>query len=486
MEGMQLAEVAELAGARVVQGEGEQLVQNIATDSRRISPGELFWALVGERFDGHDYAGDAIKAGAVGIVCACSKLSKVIGQLADFEAGKPALLTVNDTLLALQRLAQGYRQRFSLPVVGVTGSVGKTTTKDLTHAALSSRYKTLKTQGNFNNEIGLPLTLLRLDRTYQAAVLEMGMRGKGQIEMLARIAQPSVGVITNVRPVHVELLGSMEAIAGAKAELVEALPESGCAVLNGDDPFVAAMAGKARCRVLTYGTRADVDLSIQSVRVLGRDGVDVDFGWRGQRYKARVPVPGEHNAYNAAAAVLAGIACGLSIEEAAAGLIGFVPSGLRMEVVEGPDGTVVINDSYNANPAAMEAAIQTALGIAGARPLWLILGDMLELGVMASAEHRRLGELAAQAKAALLLAVGQYRSEVAAGALQSGMDGSRILTAADAEEAERLCAGLDWHGGTVLVKGSRGVGLERVAHYLVSAAFAPKSQYEGQGGRRTR
>ncbi len=466
MKGTRLERIAHLAQGELVQGDAQALVQGISTDSRSVGQGQLFFALSGERFDGHDYVVAAAAAGAVGVVCAESQLHRIRRELTQVGHDGTAIIVVRDTLVGLQLLASGYRDQFSPAVVGVTGSVGKTTTKDLTAGVLSARYKTLKTQGNFNNEIGLPLTLLRLSDEHEAAVMEMGMRGSGQIAALARLAKPSVGIVTNVHPVHVELLGSLEAIARAKSELITALPSSGCAVLNGDDPLVRKMGELAQCRVLTFGAAADNDLQIRDNSSMGSHGINAVFAYGGKEYQAHIPIPGKHNAHNAAAAVLAGVACGLSLPEAIGGLSSYVPSGMRMEVAQSESGTVVINDAYNANPAAMRAAIDTAAQMAQGRPLWLILGDMLELGEMSEAAHEELGRYVVQYHPACLLAVGQHAGEVMQGATEAGMPSEQVLTAASAAKAKELCLGLPRQGAVILVKGSRGVGLEIVAQSL--------------------
>ncbi|NLV92517.1 MAG: UDP-N-acetylmuramoyl-tripeptide--D-alanyl-D-alanine ligase [Firmicutes bacterium] len=464
MEPMTLAQIAELAGAALVTGDRESVVYDITTDSRQVRPGEIFWALRGERFDGHDFSLAAARAGALGLVCEQGQLHRIRAELADSGLNDTALLVVEDTLLALQQLAREYRRLFSLPVVAVTGSAGKTTTKDLTAGVLSTRYPTLKTPGNFNNEIGLPLTLLELNQTHEALVVEMGMRGSGQIAALAQIAVPTVGIVTNVHPVHLELLGSMSAIAAAKGELIQALPREGYGILNADDPLVMSLAEDARCSVLTFGKSPQADLQILQVTAKGQRGIVMDFAYLGSRYEAVVPIPGAHNASNGAAAILAGVACGLTVQEAVRGLANYSPSPMRMEVATLPNGTVLVNDAYNANPAAMEAAIDTVAQMERDKPLWLVLGDMLELGDLAESAHRQVGCYAGKSGAERLIVVGEFAELMAQGAREAGMPADRIHLCADATEARTVTLSLPWQARVILVKASRGVGLEAVVN----------------------
>lgn len=481
MELTELAKVAKWANGNLFQlrtdgslvdaasGVQERRVTTICTDSRKIQPGDVFWPLVGERFDGHDYIPAAVKAGATCTACDRKRLETVVKVLLEQVEPKVlnelSVIVVEDTLTALSALARGYREQFAVPIVAVTGSVGKTTTKDLTAAVLSQRYYTLKTKGNYNNEIGLPLTLLNLTREHGAAVVEMGMRGLGQIADLAKTAQPVVGIVTNVEPVHIELLGSLEKIAEAKQELIQALPPEGTAILNWDNSWVRGMAGTARCQVLTYGTSAAADLRILRVEPEGDHGISVVFGWKRQEYEAFVPIPGKHNAYNAAAAVLAGIACGLDIEVCIGGLHNYEASGLRMEITSDGLGTTVVNDAYNANPKAMRAAISATLDIAKDRPVWLVLGDMLELGPLADSAHRDLGRWVGRQNIEKLICVGRYGDIVAQGAKMAGFPASQVVVVPDAASCTEYLADESWQGAVILIKGSRSVGLEQVAEY---------------------
>ena len=295
MPKFKLAEILEATGAALRQ-EGKQTFSDVVTDTRRISDGVLFVALSGERFNGEDFAAEAVEKGAAGVLvaksCPAGKLPK-----------RGAVLVAEDTLRAYQQIARAWRMKFDLPVVAVTGSNGKTTTKDLTAAVLSARGPVCKTQGNFNNEIGLPLTLLGLQEEHTAAVVEIGMRGLHQIEALAPLAAPSIGIVTNVGETHMELLGSIENIAQAKGELVEAIPAGGAVVLNLDDPHVAAMRGKAKegVRVITYGIEQDADVRGEGIR---RDGDVTRFMicWQNERHDYVLPMLGRHNIYNALAA----------------------------------------------------------------------------------------------------------------------------------------------------------------------------------------
>src|SRR5690606_37089781 len=300
MEPLSLETVARAAGGTLLSGDPKSLVRGVSTDSRTVQAGELFVPLAGPNFDGHDFIPAAIKRGAAGTL---------------LERGRPepvglcgAVIQVDHPLAALHRLAHWYRQRLGARVVAVTGSNGKTTTKDLAAAILSVGRATRKSEGNFNNEVGLPLAILGAPRGVEVLVLEMGMRGTGQIRELAAIARPDVGVVTNVGPVHLELLGTMDAIARAKGELVESLPATGCAVLNGDDPYVRAMAGRCRAHVLTYGLETGVDVRATDIVSHGLAGIQFTLHWRGRAVRCTLPAPGRHNVYNALAAAAAALA----------------------------------------------------------------------------------------------------------------------------------------------------------------------------------
>ncbi|MGI6553219.1 MAG: UDP-N-acetylmuramoyl-tripeptide--D-alanyl-D-alanine ligase [Bacillota bacterium] len=400
---MDLREVSQAIKATVLTGRLDRQVSGISIDSRTLRPGELFFALPGERVDGHRYVKQALAQGGAGAV---------VSQLDDSgEEGCPwagTLLQVPDTLRALQQLACYWRDKCGVPVIGVTGSNGKTTTKDLIFSVLQERLPVLKTEGNLNTEIGLPLTLLRLKGWHQAAVLEMAMRGPGQIGFLCQMARPVVGVITNIGTAHFELLGSRENIARAKGELLEALPEGGLAVLNREDSgslFLGEkLQEKGTVQVLYYGFGADADLRAENLKK-SLEGVEFILDYRGQKQEVHLPLPGEHNVLNSLAAAAVGCHLGMTLPEIAGGLSRAIISEKRLEKRRGIGGSIIINDTYNANPASVKASLGV-LSVASGRRI-AVLGDMRELGSLTEEGHREIGRYIVEKGIDYLLTVGE-------------------------------------------------------------------------------
>ncbi|KYZ77101.1 UDP-N-acetylmuramoyl-tripeptide--D-alanyl-D-alanine ligase [Anaerosporomusa subterranea] len=419
---------------------------SISTDTRLLQPGSLFIALSGEHFDGHNYLNTAAENGAVGVIVSRRDIAVPAGVI---------VIVVADTRRALQDLARFHRQRFSGPVIAITGSNGKTTTKDMTAAVLSSRLSTLKTQANFNNEIGLPLTLLRLDQSHQVAVVEMGMRGKGEIQELAAIALPTIGVVTTVGETHIELLGSVENIAAAKAELVEAIPEDGTVILNGDNPLVRAMAKKTPAKIVFYGM-VDAEVTAKAI-IQTETGMSFDCCWPNQSFRVDLATFGRHNIYNALAAIAVGRELGLTPAEICQGIASFVPDGMRLQV-QAIGQYRVINDAYNASPLSMAASIEALKDIAAGRTV-AVLGDMLELGDFAVEAHRKIGEKLAAQRIDLVITVGNLSRNIAQAAMEVGLH----VEACDNHEAARqMLKKFLRAGDTVLLKGSRGMKMEQL------------------------
>ncbi len=452
-----LEEIARATGASV-SGTREVSFADVTTDTRAIENGALFIALKGERFNGEDFLQKAQEAGAAGVLvsdgCTAEKT----------EGLDIPVLRVPDTLKAYQDIAHAWRAKFSLPVVAITGSNGKTTTKDLTASVLGANYPTLRTEANFNNEIGLPKTLLGLRDEHRAAVVEIGMRGLGQIEALAPIAAPTVGVVTNVGETHIELLGSIENIAKAKAEMVEAIPAGGTVVLNADNPYVAAMREKAKpdVSVVTFGESENAD--VRGTEIV-QDGMETRFAATfpdGKKQSYRLPLPGRHNVSNALAALAVGYALGLAPEAMTAGLEAPAMSGARFACEKRGD-YMIINDAYNASPLSMSAAIRTMKEIAKGRRV-AVLGDMLELGDVAKEAHRRVGEELAKSGAAVLVTRGSLGEEIAAGAEAAGM--TEVYRAASHEEAAAKLKEILHPGDTVLFKGSHGMQMDKIIELL--------------------
>ncbi|ORU01353.1 UDP-N-acetylmuramoylalanyl-D-glutamyl-2,6- diaminopimelate--D-alanyl-D-alanine ligase [Anaerovibrio sp. JC8] len=443
-----------LDGAKILE-KGQQNFTDIITDTRKIQPGCLFVALKGERFNGETFAEEALKLGANGVLVSNEY------QLPKAELGGTVIQAASDTQTAYQQLAHFWRMKFDIPVVCITGSNGKTTTKDLTASVLSAKFPVLKTQANYNNEVGLPMTLLNMNESHKAAVVEIGMRGLGQIKALAPIAAPTIGIVTNVGETHMELLGSMENIAKAKAELVEAIPTGGTVILNNDNKYTAAMKDKCNSgvRVITFGIDNEADIK----------AFDVEGGLNSTTFKCRLgmsgdvgefvlPMVGRHNVSNALAAVAAGFALGLDANEIQRGLDGLEMTGMRFEAKRVGQYNV-INDAYNASPMSMEAAINTLAEITKGRRI-AVLGDMLELGEVSVAAHQKVGQQVAESGAVALVAFGTMGKEIAKGAQAAGME--NVFHVDSHEAAAIKLKELLQPEDTVLFKGSRGMKMEAI------------------------
>lgn len=454
-------EIIQVTGGRCLQGNMQRAVRGFSIDTRTLGPGEVFVALPGGQGDGHLYVGEALERGAAGV------LLSYLPRGAALPTGG-AVIQVGEPLLALQQVSAFYRDKFSPRVVGVTGSSGKTTTKDLIAGVLGQGFKTLKTEGNLNNHLGLPLTLLKLRGEHQAAVLEMGMRGPGEIRLLARLARPQVGVITNIGEAHFERLGSTRAIALAKGELLEEIGKQGTAILNGDDPWLRKIAGDFSGRSIFFGRQGEspgLDYGAYQVeRSPGGLSFKVKIGGRPEDFF--LPLPGGHNLYNALAALACGCFFGLTPGQIKQGLSRLDLSGMRQEIIRTPGGLKVINDAYNANLSSTRAAI---LGLAemqvpaGSRR-FAILGDMLELGEIREEAHREIGRCLAANSIDFFLATGDLMALAVEEAGKQGL--SQAWHFREGWELEDKLRGLARPGDCLLVKGSRAMGMERLVDFL--------------------
>jgi UDP-N-acetylmuramoyl-tripeptide--D-alanyl-D-alanine ligase len=456
-------EIIDVTGGRLVSGSPRATVRRVWTDSRTARRGDLFVALAGDRFDGHRFVGDALSKGAVG---ALVRRGYTTTGAAAKRAGM-VLIEVDDPLRAYQDLARAHRRRFAIPLVAVSGSNGKTTTKEMIGGVVSERFDTLMTEGNLNNHIGVPQTLLRLTKRHEAAVIEMGISRLGEMTRLCEIAEPTHGVLTNIGPTHLATLGTVETVARAKGELLEALPQTGSAVLNADDVFFEELREKVRGRVVSFGFADRADVRALHVASEGASSSRVRVGVRGRSrpFSVRLAVTGRHNVANALAAVAAGFALGIGAGAIRTGLARYRPVAMRSEVRRWR-GVTVLNDCYNANPASVRAALRWLSDLKGTGRTFAVLGDMLELGPEAEQAHRDLGRELAHHAADYVLTTGTLGAEIAAGALKEGMPADRVVTAPDqAALADRL-RGLLRKGDVVLVKGSRGAAMERVVEGL--------------------
>jgi UDP-N-acetylmuramoyl-tripeptide--D-alanyl-D-alanine ligase len=452
-----LKEVAEITGGRLADADPDAVVTGVAADSRAVRPGELFVALPGSRTDGSLFAAAAAEAGAVA----------TLAQEGTVFAGPR--VEVADPLAALAAIGGAVRERSAAAVIGVTGSNGKTTTKDLLAAALATTLATVANRASFNNEVGLPLTLTRIEEGTQAVVVEMGARGPGHIAALARLARPTIGVVVNVGESHLGMFGSREAIAKAKGELVESLPPDGTAVLNADDPQVAAMADRTMARVVTFGQGPGAQVSAERV-TLGDDGrASFTLVTPAGTAPVTLPAPGEHLVSCALAAAAAAAVCGVGPAQVAAGLATATLSPMRMQVQRRPDGLTVVNDAYNANPSSMAAALKTlaALGRPGGRTV-AVLGEMAELGPTAAEEHDRIGRLATRLGIDRLVGVGEPGRVMVNAARMEGMWPEEAEAVADPGAALAVLTPVLGPDDVVLVKASRVVALDRVADALLA------------------
>jgi UDP-N-acetylmuramoyl-tripeptide--D-alanyl-D-alanine ligase len=468
----QLAAVPALRAADLVAATGGTLlrdggrpIRGGAVDSREVEAGCLFVALPGSRTDGHRFLGAAVAAGAAALL-----VSRPLdaAQLADL--GDVTIVRVPDALAGLQAVGAAWRGRFDPLVVGITGSLAKTSTKDATAAVLGAALPTLKSEGNANNEIGLPLTLLRLGPQHRAAVLEMGMYVGGDIATLARLGRPEIGVVTSVAPVHLERAGSLAAIENAKAELVEALPPDGSAVLNADDERVRTFSERTCASVIRYGFAADADVTAEQVVARGLAGMAFEVVARAPRrarFDVRISALGRHNVHNSLAAAAVGLLAGLRDEAIAAGLAtGWGAASPHRGVVVRAPGLTILDDTYNASPPAVLAALDVLASLPG-RPV-AVLGEMLELGDEHAAGHRVVGEAAGRV-AAELVVVGPGAAGIADGALAAGLAASRVHRVADRAAALELLPSILRGGDVVLVKASRGAALEAIVDALQAA-----------------
>ena len=454
---MTLAEVAGVVGGRLADADPDIVVTVAASDDRDCVPGTLFAAIRGERVDGHDFIDSARERGAV----ACLTTRPV---------GSPAVV-VDDVVAALGALASYVIQR--LPgtlVLGLTGSSGKTTTKDLLAAILAPHGETVAPRGSFNSEVGLPLTVLSCTTRTRYLVLEMGMRGRGHIAYLCRIAHPRIAGVINVGSAHIELLGSREAIAEAKAEIIDDLPADGVAIMHADNPLVMAQAGRTSAPIITFGEAPDADLRASDITLDALARPRFTLHWQGTAVPVQLTLSGEHQVANALAATAFALAAGISLADIVTVLEGYVsPSKWRMEVHERADGLTVINDAYNANPESVRAALKAlvAIGRDSGRRTWAVIGEMRELGDISVEEHDAIGRLAVRLDVSKLVAVGEGARPVHLGAAHEGSWGEESAWVPDVDSAIALLREQVRPGDVVLVKASRSIGLEAVAQALL-------------------
>ena len=451
-----------MAGGRLEGGDPDVVLTGVAIDSRAAGPGDIFVALSGEQTDGHRYLGDAVKRGASAVLVR-----------EDVEIPpRTTAVRVGDTVAGLQRLAAGARTRMTAKLVAITGSSGKTITKELTAAVSRARFATVASAASFNNEIGVPLTILSAGADTEVVIAEVGSRGVGHIAALMPVLRPDVSVVVNVGPAHIGLFGSLENVAIAKGELVEGLASDGVAVLNADDAAVAAMAARTRGRTVTFGTGAAADVRAEDVALAGDGTASFTLVTDGARATVSLRIPGEHLVADALAAAAVGRVLGVSPKEAASALSTADGPEWRMQVVDAPEGWRVLNDAYNANPASTAAALKTLVTIGRGRRTWAVLGTMAELGEFSTAEHDRIGRLVVRLGVSRLIVIGEDARPLYEAARLEGMTLEEASLVPDTDRALAMLRASLARDDVVLVKASRAAGLERVALAIAGEAVA--------------
>jgi UDP-N-acetylmuramoyl-tripeptide--D-alanyl-D-alanine ligase len=452
---LNLNEIAENTGGEILQGSPWVVFRTFNIDSRSSRPGELFFALVAQR-DGHAYVPDAAQKGAAGAI-----ISRPITP----PGSDIAMIQVNDTLLALQNLAKKVLDTHPVKVVGITGSIGKTTTKEFAAALLDKSFAVLKSEGNYNNHIGLPLSILRLQQKDEVTVLEMGMSSAGEITRLTQIAPPDIAVITNIYPVHLEFFNTIAEIALAKKEILEGMKSDGTAVLNGDDPAVLKIAKDWKGTKLLFGLSDGCDIRAENIQRTGYRGISFDFIYGNKREKTSIPFIYKSFLYNFLAAAAAAYALSTPFANILAQTEILKPFPMRGEIHHLPNSIILIDDSYNSNPAALESALKDLSEMDATRKV-AVLGDMLELGEAQTAYHLEAGKQVRQNAWDLLITVGPLNHHMAEGALKAGMKDGQIACFENSEEAANHVESLLEPGDLVLVKGSRGIRMEKIVERL--------------------
>ncbi len=445
----------------------EPAVASVVMDSREAVAGSVFVAVQGEQVDGHDYVIQAFDAGAIaalverpisGAFATIDLRDQTMSVPTPLDSAIPVCLVVNNTVTALQTSAKAWRDRFSVEVIGITGSVGKTSTKELAHAVLSQKYRTFKSPGNRNSILGLPMALFGLRPYHEKAVLEMAMYVPGEIADLCEMASPQIGLVTLIGAVHMERAGSMEAIVAAKQELVEALPADGIAILNKDDERVMGMAAHTEAKIFTYGLDQSADLWADNIVSMGLDGIRFTLHHRGESLTVHVPLLGRHSVHTSLRAAALGLVQGLTWDEIVRGLRATAVQ-LKLVTVPGPKNSLIIDDTYNANPESMMAALNLLDDLQGRHIA--VLGDMLELGHVEEASHRLIGRRVADV-AQRLIAVGRRSQWIADEAIKVGMPAAAITTVADSETAVPVLESIIKEADVILVKGSLGMQMDKI------------------------
>jgi UDP-N-acetylmuramoyl-tripeptide--D-alanyl-D-alanine ligase len=456
MREISIGEIAAAVNGKVLFGASDTRVSKVSFDSRKLEQGSLFIPLRGERFDGHEFLEHAVKRGAKALL---------VDRDGDFCFKGVSVIKVEDTLTAFHSLARWYRNLFHVEFVAVTGSTGKTTTKNIIASVLGSRCPVLKTPGNYNNQIGLPATIMSLDESFGAAVIEMGMSGFGEIRSLMKIVRPRVSVITNIGMSHIEKLGSREGILRAKMEVFEGMAPNPAAVINADDPLLYKASKDLNIPVVFFGLGKG-DYVATEISAAGENGTSFTLLAEGGRFLVDLSLPGRHNVYNSLAAIVVGRLFGISFEEIIKALGELEGEKMRLAIVTSPSGVKVINDAYNASPDSMKGALEVLRDVPGERKV-AVLSDMLEMGEYAEEGHRLVGEYAALGGTDILIAVGKASRFIALEAKERGMDSNSIHYFESKEEAAELLDCIIRKEDVILVKGSRGMKMEELVNRIL-------------------
>ena len=457
-----IEEVLKATGGKLLQGKGNAFFQGISTDSRTVAEGELFIALKGSQFDGHHYALEALQKKAGGVLIEEDK----VGDIRWNGYRSRAVITVKDTLSALGDMARDWRRKYGTPVVALTGSNGKTTTKEMVAACLETTFPILKTKGNLNNLIGVPLTLLTLTEKERVAVLEMGMNVPGEIRRLTEMAEPDVGLITNIQKVHLEGVGSLERLKEEKGELFRRMRRDGTILVNQDDPRVIDLASDYPGQKITFGIEHLAEVMAKEIRLRGAEGTSFTLILEGEMMEIHLRLLGRHFVPNALSAIAVACLFGVEVKQAKEAMENLLPFPMRMEVVPLKGGKTLINDAYNANPYSMELALETLVEVKGKGRAIAVLGDMLELGNFTMEAHQRIGQKVRELSIDFLFALGEEAPIVVESAIRHGFPMERARVVESHSESISLLRQMIQSGDWILVKGSRRMAMEKIVEGL--------------------
>lgn len=459
---LKIGDIISATKGELLCGSPDTVISGLSTDSRSIRPGQMFWALRGERFDGHDFIKSAYTKGAGALLIEKSKAQGVIDGISI------PVIGVDDSIFAMGELARWWREIHDVKVVGITGSTGKSTTKEMTWFILNSTAPTIKNKGNFNNLIGLPLTILGIRDQHKRAVLEMGMNRPGEIGRLTLIASPDIGLITKVSEAHLEGVGDIKGVLKAKLELGEFLPPESILIINGDDELLVEGVMGMKREIVRFGLGPDNQIRAYDIKERGHKGTYFKIRHKKGEMELNLPVPGIHNVYNACASISAALLMGESEDAILKGISQFRPLKGRCNIIELSGGGLLIDDTYNSNPASLKAAIELAQSIrdSGGR-LIVGLGDMLELGKMSGKKHQEAGKMVAQAGASLFVALGDYSAHMLEGAMEGGLPSQMLEIAEDQTQMASAILSAIKNGDVLLIKASRRIGLEKVVDIIL-------------------